>query len=103
MLKPSLCLALLLAATSSFADAKPSVGQRISEYCRGNGACIARQKRSLQHYLGIAFAYDGSKAVMERCMLAGKRAGPYVDWSVSEQCMRRWSKGRKSNLPGARR
>lgn len=91
-------VALLLAAAGPTPAARD-----IDRYCRNAAPCVAKQRESLRYFLNLSVVYDAKSPDMERCMRAAKIKAPardFIDWTVAEQCMRAWSKGRRSMLPG---
>lgn len=90
---------LIVMIASAVAAAQTPAARDIERLCRSEPACVADQRQSLKHFLGMLVVFDGGEADAERCMRAARTNARLIDWTAAEQCLRDWSKGRKSLIP----
>lgn len=82
-------------STPTLAAGETPIGAGIRQFCGTDSVCVERQRESAKHFLGLTVMFDAPKAEQARCLSAGKIRAGVVDWTLSEACLRTWSKGRK--------
>ena len=72
------------------------LSQRMVIFCKGNAACVARQKEGVREFLDILTRQRPPQASVQKC-LARSSKKKVTDWSKAAACLRSAAKsGRRA-------
>jgi hypothetical protein len=77
-------LPLLLALQAQNID---PLSQRMAIFCKGNAACVAKQKQGVREFLDILTREKPPQASVQKC-LARSSKKKVTDWSKAASCLR---------------
>jgi hypothetical protein len=75
---------LLLALQAQNID---PLSQRMAIFCKGNAACVAKQKQGVREFLDILTREKPPQASVQKC-LARSSKKKVTDWSKAASCLR---------------
>jgi hypothetical protein len=75
---------LLLALQSQTID---PLSQRMGIFCKGNAACVAKQKQGVRDFLEILTRQRPPQASVQKC-LARSSKKKVTDWAKAASCLR---------------
>ena len=80
-------LALLPFLLALQAQAMDPLSQRMVIFCKGNAACVAKQKQGVRDFLEILTRQRPPQASVQKC-LARSSKKKVTDWAKAASCLR---------------